>query len=306
MCLLCNKVNILCFSIRFGRQRCLEEREWLFYCSFNPNFRCLTSCFCPLTVFLDPLDRVSLSFTSRVCVFLHTRLSRTGLLPHLGFRIGSGAAFLHTGLTFTVSAWLLGGFADVTNCLHVSDVTSSCRGATWSLSSSTAACSPTLRGSDPALTAAPLRGNPGPGSVLQQGTEARVALVGVGGAAPVAQRVADVTMGADREAGELLCCQRGGVVRGKREGALTLPQAFGGAEAAGWRRVGPRCVRGGGRGEAQGPRTAPRRSAGLRLHSLDLEPLQLQQPLQVLLQGPHRFGARCASALRVEEHSQLA
>lgn len=62
----------------------------------------------------------------------------------------------------------------------------------------------------------------------------------------------------------------------------------------------------GGRGEALWPCTAPRRTATLGLHRLDLEPLQLQQPLQVLLQVPYRLGPGGAAALRVKEHCQLS
>ena len=62
--------------------------------------------------------------------------------------------------------------------------------------------------------------------------------------------------------------------------------------------------RSGGR-EPQLPVTAPGRAAALRLHRLDLVPLQLQQPLQVLLQRPHRLGPGCTAALSVEEHGQL-
>ena len=46
-------------------------------------------------------------------------------------------------------------------------------------------------------------------------------------------------------------------------------------------------------------------AATLHLQRLDLEPLQLQEPLQVLLQGAHGLGPGGAAALRVEEDRQL-
>lgn len=85
-----------------------------------------------------------------------------------------------------------------------------------------------------------------------------------------------------------------------------MPLPFGGVES-GWRcRVRPRLLGGGGGGEALRPCAAARRTAALCLHRLDLKPLQLQQPLQVLLQVPHRLGPGGAAALRVKEHRQLS
>lgn len=63
---------------------------------------------------------------------------------------------------------------------------------------------------------------------------------------------------------------------------------------------------GGGRGETLWLRAAPRWTAALRLPRLDLEPLQLQQPLQVLLQVAYRLGPGGAAALRVKKHRQLS
>lgn len=60
-----------------------------------------------------------------------------------------------------------------------------------------------------------------------------------------------------------------------------------------------------GRGEALRPQTATRRTAALCLHSLDLEPLQLQEPLQVLLEGPYRFGPGGTTTLCMKKHRQL-
>lgn len=138
-------------------------------------------------------------------------------------------------------------------------------------------------------------------------------LVGVGRAASVAQRVADVTVGANRKAGLLVLGRGRGWARGwgvvdrcKREGSLAVSQPFRRVESGRWGCVRPGWVRSGGRGKALWPWTAPRRTAALGLHRLDLEPLQLQQPLQVLLQVPHRLGPGRATALCVNKHCQLS
>lgn len=72
-----------------------------------------------------------------------------------------------------------------------------------------------------------------------------MALVGIGRAASIAHGVADVTMRANWEAGEVVLSRgrRWGVVdRCEWEGSLAVAQPFGGVESGRWSRVGPRWV----------------------------------------------------------------
>lgn len=85
-----------------------------------------------------------------------------------------------------------------------------------------------------------------------------------------------------------------------------MPQPFRGVESGWWSRVRPRGMSSGGRGEALWPWAAPWHTAALCLPCLDLEPLQLQQPLQVLLEGPYRLRSRGTPAIRMKKYCQLS
>lgn len=61
-----------------------------------------------------------------------------------------------------------------------------------------------------------------------------------------------------------------------------------------------------GRGEALWPWAAPGRTAALCLDRLNLEPLQLEELLQVLLQGPYWLGPGGTTTLCMQKHCQLS
>lgn len=154
---------------------------------------------------------------------------------------------------------------------------------------------PGVGGRHAALAAAALGRDAGLCPALQEGAEPRVALVSVRAAGPVAERVADAAVRAEatRELHGGGVPQRG--EEGEGKGTLALPQAFGGAQVGGGSGVRPGAAGGhGGHGLAV-----------LLLDRLDLQPLQLQQPLQVLLQLAHGPGPGGAPALGVEEQGQL-
>lgn len=67
----------------------------------------------------------------------------------------------------------------------------------------------------------------------------------------------------------------------------------------------PGRVSDGGGGEALRSGAGAELTGALCLHRLDLKPLQLQKPLQVLFQGPHRLRPGSASAFSVKKEGQL-
>lgn len=132
---------------------------------------------------------------------------------------------------------------------------------------------------------------------LQNGTDSGVTCVAVGRAAAgcATGRVADAAQsaGTAREQGRVT--DQGGK-EGEGEGTLTLEDTLWRAEA--WRSSSSWTV-------AAVSNIWHRRLPILLLDSLDLMPLQLQQPLQVPFQRAYRPGPWSPSALHIVEDSQL-
>lgn len=307
------KVHSFCFAILLIDRWGFRGSLWVFSSSFEGCFRGRSSCLCLQCVLLHFLGWEELPFASNWKVFLHSGcFAAIRFLFNVRLRISSDTAFPRQNPS--VTSCILGLLTGISCCVHLPEMAFCTWGAHWGLGSSTIALTsraPSFCGYS-RLAAAPLCRSTGSGSLLQQRAEPWVALVGIGRTASVAQGITNVTVRAYRDARVLLLLLldwsgwRGVIYRCEWESTLAVPQALRGVESGWWSCVWPGWMRNRGRGEALRLWAGTVLTGAFCLHRLDLKPLQLQKPLQVLLQGPHRLGSGGTSAFSMKKQGQLS